>query len=70
MLTGSEFQGIIFHYRYQLLAGSKFQGIIWVIVLQQMVRIDLMFSYYSHDHIVLDTMNIMANGHYIDRFMA
>ena len=33
------------------------------------VRIDLMFSNYSHDHIALDAMNIMANGQYIDRFM-
>ena len=28
-----------------------------------------MFSNYSHDHIALDTMNIMANGKYIDRIM-
>ena len=28
-----------------------------------------MFSNYSHDHIALDTMNIMANGQYIDRIM-
>ena len=25
-----------------------------------------MISNYSHDHIALDTMNIMANGQYID----
>ena len=28
-----------------------------------------MFLNYSHDHIALDTMNIMANGQYIDRIM-
>ena len=28
-----------------------------------------MLSNYSHDHIALDTMNIMANGQYIDRIM-
>ena len=28
-----------------------------------------MISNYSHDHIALDTMNIMANGQYIDQIM-
>ena len=28
-----------------------------------------MSSNYSHDHIALDPMNIMANGQYIDRIM-
>ena len=28
-----------------------------------------MFSNYSHDHIALDTLNIMANGQYIDQIM-
>ena len=33
------------------------------------MRVDLMISNYSHDHIALDTMNIMANGQYIDQIM-